>query len=153
MRAPGDDAAGGDQTFGVAGKDYRCYAAKVHYLNPMPLHEIYERWIGKYERHRLQALAIGKAEPPHGGPPWRTNQNQKTKNKVYPMKKDQFVYVTHIRTTPEKLWKALIEPEFTRQFWANTAQESEWKPGASRIKAPGEFGRAFLRSNLLDASC
>ena len=47
------------------------------------------------------------------------------------MKKDQFVYVTYIRTTPERLWKALIEPEFTRQFWCNTTQESEWKPGAS----------------------
>jgi len=47
------------------------------------------------------------------------------------MKKDQFIYVTYIRTTPEKLWKALIEPEFTRQFWCNTTQESEWKPGAS----------------------
>ncbi|MCI0537998.1 MAG: helix-turn-helix domain-containing protein [Verrucomicrobiales bacterium] len=31
--------------------------AKLHYLNPTPLHEIYERWIGKYERHRLQALS------------------------------------------------------------------------------------------------
>ena len=30
---------------------------KLHYLNPVPIHEIYERWIGKYERHRLQALA------------------------------------------------------------------------------------------------
>ena len=30
---------------------------KLHYLNPMPLHKIYERWIGKYERHRLQALS------------------------------------------------------------------------------------------------
>ncbi|PYL20994.1 MAG: ATPase [Verrucomicrobia bacterium] len=47
------------------------------------------------------------------------------------MKKDQFIYVTYIRTTPEKLWKALIEPEFTRRFWCNTTQESEWKPGAS----------------------
>jgi uncharacterized protein YndB with AHSA1/START domain len=47
------------------------------------------------------------------------------------MKKDQFVYVTYIRTTPEKLWKALIEPEFTRKFWVNTTQESEWKPGAT----------------------
>ena len=56
------------------------------------------------------------------------------------MKKDQFVYVTYIRTTPEKLWKALTEPEFTRQFWCNTAQESEWKPGASwRIKAPSDL--------------
>jgi DNA-binding transcriptional ArsR family regulator len=30
---------------------------KLHYLNPTPLHEIYERWIGKYERRRLQALS------------------------------------------------------------------------------------------------
>lgn len=29
---------------------------KLHFLNPVPLHEIYERWIGKYERPRLQAL-------------------------------------------------------------------------------------------------
>jgi DNA-binding transcriptional ArsR family regulator len=30
---------------------------KLHYLNPVPLHEISERWIGKYERHRLQTLS------------------------------------------------------------------------------------------------
>jgi DNA-binding transcriptional ArsR family regulator len=29
---------------------------KLHYLNPVPIHEIARRWIGKYERHRLQAL-------------------------------------------------------------------------------------------------
>ncbi|HSH93343.1 MAG TPA: helix-turn-helix domain-containing protein, partial [Roseimicrobium sp.] len=29
---------------------------KLHYLNPVPLQEIYERWIGKYERRRLEAL-------------------------------------------------------------------------------------------------
>ena len=47
------------------------------------------------------------------------------------MAESQFVYVTYIRTTPEKLWRALIEPEFTRQFWHDTTQKSEWKPGAS----------------------
>jgi DNA-binding transcriptional ArsR family regulator len=30
---------------------------KLHYLNPVPIHELAERWIGKYERHRLSALA------------------------------------------------------------------------------------------------
>ena len=30
---------------------------KLHYLNPVPINEIAERWIGKYERHRLSALA------------------------------------------------------------------------------------------------
>lgn len=47
------------------------------------------------------------------------------------MADSQFVYVTFIRTTPEKLWRALIEPEFTRQFWFDTTQTSDWKPGAS----------------------
>jgi DNA-binding transcriptional ArsR family regulator len=30
---------------------------KLHYLNPVPIHEIAERWIGKFERRRLQALS------------------------------------------------------------------------------------------------
>jgi hypothetical protein len=30
---------------------------KLHYLNPMPIHEIADRWIGKYERGRLRVLA------------------------------------------------------------------------------------------------
>jgi len=42
----------------------------------------------------------------------------------------QFVYVTYIRTTPEKLWEALISPEFNRQYWFGMHQESEWRAGA-----------------------
>ncbi len=30
---------------------------KLHYLNPVPINEIHDRWIGKYERHRVQALS------------------------------------------------------------------------------------------------
>lgn len=46
------------------------------------------------------------------------------------MAESEFVYVTYIRTTAEKLWSALTEPEFTRKFWADTVQECEWKQGA-----------------------
>lgn len=42
----------------------------------------------------------------------------------------QFVYVTYIRTTPEKLWEALIKPEFTKQYWFGVSQISDWKAGA-----------------------
>jgi len=42
-----------------------------------------------------------------------------------------FLYVTYIRTTPEKLWQALTEPEFTRRYWIGTHQECDWKPGSS----------------------
>jgi uncharacterized protein YndB with AHSA1/START domain len=46
------------------------------------------------------------------------------------MSQSSFVYVTYIRTTPEKLWQALIDPEFTRQYWAECWQDCEWKPGS-----------------------
>jgi uncharacterized protein YndB with AHSA1/START domain len=47
------------------------------------------------------------------------------------MVESRFVYVIYIRTTPAKLWQALLDPEFTRQFWVETWQECEWKVGAS----------------------
>jgi uncharacterized protein YndB with AHSA1/START domain len=53
------------------------------------------------------------------------------------MAESRFVYVTYIRTTPEKLWRALIDPEFTRQFWCECWQDCQWKPGASwRLMIP-----------------
>jgi uncharacterized protein YndB with AHSA1/START domain len=47
------------------------------------------------------------------------------------MGNDRFVYVTYIRTTPEKLWAALLEPEFTRQYWFGFTQKSDWKQDSS----------------------
>ena len=40
---------------------------KLHYLNPVPIHEIAERWIGKFERSRLQALGELKKDLERGG--------------------------------------------------------------------------------------
>ena len=65
------------------------------------------------------------------------------------MADSRFVYVTYIRTTPEKLWQALIDPEFTRQYWVGTWQESEWKQGATwRIMIPD--GRVADSGELLE---
>jgi uncharacterized protein YndB with AHSA1/START domain len=60
------------------------------------------------------------------------------------MAESRFVYVTYIRTSPQKLWQALIDPEFTRRYWVETWQESDWKPGASwRLMIPdGRIGDA-----------
>lgn len=43
---------------------------------------------------------------------------------------DAFVYVTFIRTTPERLWTALTSPEFTRQYWFGMHQETDWSVGS-----------------------
>jgi uncharacterized protein YndB with AHSA1/START domain len=64
------------------------------------------------------------------------------------MSGSKFVYVTYIRTTPEKLWRALIEPEFTKQYWAGTHQVSDWKVGSDwKIMIPdgrvGDSGKVI----------
>jgi uncharacterized protein YndB with AHSA1/START domain len=47
------------------------------------------------------------------------------------MSKPQFVYVTYIETTPEKLWQALTSSEFTRQYWFGAEVRSDWKVGSA----------------------
>jgi uncharacterized protein YndB with AHSA1/START domain len=46
------------------------------------------------------------------------------------MSKPKFVYVTYIRTTPEKLWTSLTNPETIRKYWFGITAECDWKPGS-----------------------
>lgn len=45
--------------------------------------------------------------------------------------KPKFIYVTYIRTTAEKLWNALTDPEVMKQYWFGVHGESDWKVGSS----------------------
>ena len=48
------------------------------------------------------------------------------------MARSTFIYVTYIRTTPEKLWSALTDDvEFMKQYWFGTHCESQWTPGSA----------------------
>jgi len=47
------------------------------------------------------------------------------------MARSTFVYVTYIRTTPEKLWSALTDVEFIGRYWFGMQCESQWTPGSS----------------------
>jgi uncharacterized protein YndB with AHSA1/START domain len=46
------------------------------------------------------------------------------------MSKPKFVYVTYIRTTPEKLWGALTDPRTIRKYWFGITAKSDWRPGS-----------------------
>ncbi|MEB3370868.1 ArsR/SmtB family transcription factor [Saccharopolyspora mangrovi] len=84
---------------------------KLHHLNAAPIAAITDRWISRYHQHHAHALhdlATALEDP---------------------MPDPDFVYQTHIRTTPEKLWQALTDPEFTRRYWG-VSLRSDWKPGS-----------------------
>jgi len=87
---------------------------KHHYLNAAPINDIAERWITRYEQDRVNALADLK---------------RALEDTTVEPEKRSFVYVTYIRTTPEKLWQALTEPAFTARYWSLTF-ETDWKPGS-----------------------
>ena len=61
------------------------------------------------------------------------------------MTRSTFVYVTYVRTTPEKLWSALTDDvEFMKQYWFGTHCESEWTPGSSwkMVSSDGQISDA-----------
>ena len=88
---------------------------KLHYLNAVPINDISERWINRYEQQRVQALA-----------------DLRRALESSDMNKPTFVYTTYIRTTPERLWEALTSPAFTERYW-NLSFETDWSPGAEMV--------------------
>ncbi len=86
---------------------------KLHYLNPVPLHDIGERWIGKFERPRLRALATLRR---------RAEEHDMAARPA-------FVYVTYIRATPQAVWHALTDADLTGEYWGHS-NVSDWQPGS-----------------------
>lgn len=61
-----------------------------------------------------------------------------------------FVYVMYIRTTPQKLWSALTDVEFMKQYWFGMRCESQWKTGSS-WKLISESGQVFDAGEIAEA--
>ncbi|PRX96378.1 ArsR/SmtB family transcription factor [Allonocardiopsis opalescens] len=109
---------------------------KLHYLNAAPIDDIAERWIGRYHRERARALADLKRalEDPA-------------------MEQSAFVYVSYIRTTPQRLWQALTDPAFTRRYFDDTGPDSDWAVGSpvrwrmSPGDEPRDLGQVVLESD------
>lgn len=59
------------------------------------------------------------------------------------MTKPELIYTTYIRTTPEKLWNAITNPEFARQYWGGNENVSDWKPGSKWMHVTGDNERAI----------
>lgn len=66
------------------------------------------------------------------------------------MAKSTFVYVSYIRTTPEKLWSALTDVEFMKQYWFGMRCVCEWKTGSS-WKLMSNDGQIFDDGQIVEA--
>jgi len=96
---------------------------KLHFLNPVPIRLVHDRWVSKYSEPWVATLSDLKHEL------------EKTMEKVYEI---------YIRTTPERLWEAITDPEIRSKYQFGMAAYSDWTPGAriemSSPKAPSLLG-------------
>jgi uncharacterized protein YndB with AHSA1/START domain/DNA-binding transcriptional ArsR family regulator len=89
---------------------------KRHYLNPVPLWDIERRWIGKFERPRLTALSAIRDQAEH-------------QEEIVTAERPDYVYVTYIESSPERVWQALTSADLTAQYWGHS-NISDWQPGS-----------------------
>jgi uncharacterized protein YndB with AHSA1/START domain/DNA-binding transcriptional ArsR family regulator len=87
---------------------------KLHYLNPMPIHDIQQRWIAPFEQPRLRAFDAVRR---HAEEPDMIAD------------KPTFVYVTYIQSTPERVWHALTDADLTAEYWGHS-NVSDWQVGS-----------------------
>ena len=85
---------------------------RLHYLNPVPIHELQARWIDKFEQPRLRTLRSVKQ---------KAEQTMNTK--------PTFVHITYIESTPEAVWHALTDPDTTAAYWGHS-NVSDWQVGS-----------------------
>ena len=82
---------------------------KLHFLNPVPIRLVHDRWVSKY------------AEP------WSAALSDLKHRLESPMEK---VFEIYIRTTPERLWEAITDREIRSKYHFGLAVRSDWTPGS-----------------------
>lgn len=82
---------------------------KLHFLNPVPIRLVHDRWVSKY------------AEP------WSAALSDLKHRLESPMEK---VFEIYIRTTPERLWEAITDSEIRSKYHFGLAVRSDWTPGS-----------------------
>jgi len=105
---------------------------KRHFLNPVPIRRVHDRWISKYTEP-LAAALVGLKE--------RLEDRKVTTKSVYEV---------YIRATPERIWEAITSAELTRQYYYGTEARSDWQPG-SRLEYLYPDGRLAAEGTVLEA--
>jgi uncharacterized protein YndB with AHSA1/START domain len=102
---------------------------KLHFLNPVPIRLVHDRWVSKY------------AEP------WAATLTGLKKRLEEPMEK---VFEIYIKTTPERLWEAITDPELRAQYSFGVAVDSDWTPGSRYESAHAAAGVAIAEGENLE---
>jgi uncharacterized protein YndB with AHSA1/START domain len=102
---------------------------KLHFLNPVPIRLIHDRWVSKF------------AEP------WAAGLSGLKTRLESPMEK---VFEIYIKTTPERLWDALVDPEIRAKYNFGAGVTSEWTPGARLVMSSPHADQLLAEGEVLE---
>jgi uncharacterized protein YndB with AHSA1/START domain/DNA-binding transcriptional ArsR family regulator len=112
---------------------------KRHHLNPVPIRLIHDRWIDKYTEPAAAALAALKTE--------LEGASMSADATTKPVQ----VYQVFIRATPEQIWEAITQPEFTARYFYGTRVESDLEVGSPYRLLAGGDESAMVEGEVLEA--
>jgi len=112
-----------------------------HYLNPVPIRRVHDRWL---DRYRIRAAdLLDDLRTTLEGDPMADPASATAAPPAH-------VFTTYIRATPEAIWRALTDSDFTTRYWYGSTIHSDWAVGA-----PWELrtasGQAGIRGEVLEA--
>ncbi len=91
-----------------------------HYLNPVPIRRIHDRWLDRYRIRAADLLDELRTA-------LETPMTAQAADVAAP---PRYVFTTYIRSTPERIWQALTDSSFTLQYYYNSTVHSDWAVGS-----------------------
>lgn len=118
-----------------------------HYLNPVPIRRIHDRWLDRYTIRAADLLAdlktILEIEP-------MTSPDTAATVTAAGETAPRHVFATFIRATPDAIWRALTESDFTTRYWYGSTVHSDWAPGSPwELRTSG--GQVGITGEVLEA--
>jgi DNA-binding transcriptional ArsR family regulator/uncharacterized protein YndB with AHSA1/START domain len=109
---------------------HRVGRSKLHYLNPVPIRELHDRWIHKFAAAASAALLGLKADVEKGAAMTGTDTTAAREKVDPPAQKPSHVFAIFIRADRQQIWDALTSSDYTLKYYYASTVESEWRPGA-----------------------
>ena len=107
--------------------------SKLHYLNPVPIRLVHDRWISKYTSPKVGAIADLKAQLEQGG--------AMSEQPIH-------VYQAYIAAEPKEVWRAITDGDYTVRYFYGTRVESDWEVG-SEVRYLGADGSVVADGHVL----
>ncbi len=114
---------------------------KLHFLNPVPIRLIHDRWIGKYAEAQVATLAALKA--------MLEGENTMT-GETQTVARPAQVYHVFIKASPERIWNAITKPEFIALYFHGAQVENELKPGGRWHAYSGDRSQLWNDGHVLE---